>query len=184
MKRVLLVLTVVALVLVGTWAAFKPPHLEHAEARASRSAPPSTTTTTATPMLTPAQAQSLGAYMDSIKFDEFLQSTNAFLASLAPPPVAQAVPAPAYTVPSYAPVASGGATGACGGATNGADQFIQRESGGDPNALNPSGAWGCYQIMPGTWAGAGCNDLGAYGSASAAVQAECASRLSLSAWNE
>jgi hypothetical protein len=73
-------------------------------------------------------------------------------------------------------------TGACGGATNGADQYIARESGGNPNAYNPSGAWGCYQIMPGTWAGAGCDELGAYGSASPAAQSACASRLPLSAW--
>lgn len=30
------------------------------------------------------------------------------------------------------------------------DWIIQRESGGDPNALNPSGAYGCAQLMPGT----------------------------------
>lgn len=77
------------------------------------------------------------------------------------------------------------ATGECGGATNGADRFISRESGGDPNVWNTqgSGAWGCYQIMPGTWAGAGCNELGAHGSASVSAQAECASRLPLSAWS-
>lgn len=72
-------------------------------------------------------------------------------------------------------------SGPCGGATNGADQFIARESGGDPTAENPSGAWGCYQIMPGTWAGS-CSDLGDEHSASPAVQAQCASRLPLSAW--
>lgn len=77
-----------------------------------------------------------------------------------------------------------GATGACGGATNGADQFIARESGGNPGVYNSggSGAWGCYQIMPGTWAGAGCDEFGAYGSADATAQAACASRLPMSAW--
>lgn len=86
----------------------------------------------------------------------------------------------AVTAPQASPV-----TGVCGGATNGADQFISRESGGNPSVYNTggSGAWGCYQIMPGTWAGAGCNELGAHGSASPAAQAACASRLPLSAWN-
>jgi Transglycosylase-like domain len=71
--------------------------------------------------------------------------------------------------------------GACGGATNGADAYIGRESGGNPNARNASGAWGCYQIMPGTWSSS-CSDLGSYGSASTSAQAACASRLPSSAW--
>jgi hypothetical protein len=71
--------------------------------------------------------------------------------------------------------------GACGGATNGADAFIGKESGGNPNARNSSGAWGCYQIMPGTWSSS-CSDLGAHGSASTQAQAQCASRLPSSAW--
>lgn len=71
--------------------------------------------------------------------------------------------------------------GSCGGATNGADRFIGRESGGNPNARNGSGAWGCYQIMPGTWASS-CSDLGAHGSASTQAQAACASRLPSGAW--
>lgn len=82
-----------------------------------------------------------------------------------------------------APSASRGGGGTCGGATNGADAYIGRESGGNPDVWNTggSGAWGCYQIMPGTWAGS-CSDLGAHGSADAAAQAACASRLPLSAW--
>jgi soluble lytic murein transglycosylase-like protein len=78
---------------------------------------------------------------------------------------------------------SGGSTvgGACGGASNGADAYIGRESGGNPNARNPSGAWGCYQIMPGTWSSS-CSDLGAHGSASTEAQAQCASRLPSSSW--
>jgi soluble lytic murein transglycosylase-like protein len=78
---------------------------------------------------------------------------------------------------------SGGSSvgGACGGATNGADRFIGAESGGNPNARNSSGAWGCYQIMPGTWRSS-CSDLGAHGSASTDAQAQCASRLPSSSW--
>lgn len=76
----------------------------------------------------------------------------------------------------------GGSTGACGGATNGADQYIGRESGGDPSAVNQgSGAYGCYQIMPSTWASS-CSDLGPQSGSSASTQAQCASRLPSSAW--
>ena len=87
-----------------------------------------------------------------------------------------------------APTGRGGSSGggssvggACGGASNGADAYIGRESGGNPNARNASGAWGCYQIMPGTWASS-CSDLGQHGSASTEAQAQCASRLPSSSW--
>ena len=75
----------------------------------------------------------------------------------------------------------GSVGGACGGATNGADRFIGAESGGNPNARNSSGAWGCYQIMPGTWRSS-CSDLGSHGSAGTDAQAQCASRLPSSSW--
>ncbi len=75
----------------------------------------------------------------------------------------------------------GNVGGACGGATNGADAYIGRESGGNPSAQNASGAYGCYQIMPGTWSSS-CSDLGAQQGSSPSTQAACASRLPQSAW--
>jgi hypothetical protein len=78
-------------------------------------------------------------------------------------------------------VGGGSVGGACGGATNGADRHIGPESGGDPNARGAGGAWGCYQIVPGTWS-ANCSDLGQHGSASTDAQAACASRLPASSW--
>lgn len=41
------------------------------------------------------------------------------------------------------------------------DYIVTRESGGNPNAQNPSGAWGCYQIMPEWWSGA-CSGFDKY----------------------
>jgi hypothetical protein len=101
---------------------------------------------------------------------------------------AQAAAAANAKKKSVAPTGRGGGGGggssvggACGGATNGADRFIGAESGGNPNARNSSGAWGCYQIMPGTWRSS-CSDLGAHGSAGTDAQAQCASRLPSSSW--
>src|SRR5215211_588133 len=71
--------------------------------------------------------------------------------------------------------------GACGGATNGADSYIGRESGGNPNARNPSGAWGCYQIMPGTWSSS-CSDLGQHVSAGTEAHAHYTSPLPEGLW--
>jgi hypothetical protein len=87
-------------------------------------------------------------------------------------------PPPVRRVPVSRPSSGATVGGACGGSRF--DYVIDEESGGNPNARNASGAWGCYQIMPATWAGAGCE--GAHGSASVAQQAACADRLSASAW--
>lgn len=51
--------------------------------------------------------------------------------------------------------------------------IVTRESGGNPEALNPSGAYGCFQIMPYVWA-ANCSDL----DRGVAGQIECANRIS------
>jgi hypothetical protein len=90
------------------------------------------------------------------------------------------------SAPAPAPRYSAEGSGACGGATNGADQFIGRETRGSADPVNQdnlsgSGAHGCYQITPSTWA-ASCGDLGGLAGSSAGTQARCASRLPLSAW--
>ena len=117
----------------------------------------------------------------------FLQAAAAAEAEQAAQAAQAAAAANAKKKPA-APTGRGGSTGggssvggACGGASNGADAYIGRESGGNPNARNASGAWGCYQIMPGTWSSS-CSDLGQHGSASTQAQAQCASRLPSSAW--
>lgn len=164
------------------WTAIRtgePPHRravdDHRTSSQPFSPPREVELSTVQQVLTAYRTQALdeiGAYVAAVRQAEL----DAFLASLAPPP-------PPVTVTP--PTVAGGAvtTGECGGATNGADQFIQRESGGNPGIYNQggSGAWGCYQIMPGTWA-ASCSDLGVHGQASPAAQAACASRLPLSAW--
>jgi len=120
-------------------------------------------------------AHDIVAYTAAVDTSAYLADLGSQIASQAAEAAQRAAQATPVTTPQTV-------SGPCGGATNGADQFIARESGGDPNAYNPSGAYGCYQIMPGTWAGAGCDELGAYGSASPAAQSACASRLPLSAW--
>lgn len=55
------------------------------------------------------------------------------------------------------------------------DYIVTRESGGDPMAQNPSGAFGCYQIMPEWWSGA-CSGLDRY---TIDGQKQCASII----WN-
>lgn len=119
------------------------------------------------------------AYLDALEADRLKREADEALAQAQAR--ASMAPAPPSTGssgqrPSLAP-------GPCGGATNGADAYIARESGGDPAVHNAggSGAYGCYQIMPATWASS-CSDLGPLEGSSAQAQAACASRLPLSAW--
>ena len=51
--------------------------------------------------------------------------------------------------------------------------IVTRESGGNPTAMNPSGAYGCFQIMPYVWS-ANCSDL----DRGVGGQIECANRIS------
>lgn len=134
---------------------------------------------------TPAMAQSKKPPLSpeaGIAVAMYLQgwAVGDYIKSLEPPPQVQEqqeAPTPTQEVVAAEPTV----VGSCGGATNGADAYIVRESGGDPTAMNPSGAWGCYQIMPDTWASS-CSDLGNEQSADPSTQAACASRLPLSAW--
>ena len=76
-----------------------------------------------------------------------------------PAPVQQAAPVAAAPAAAPAPVASSGTVG-----TGGMSAFqacvIQRESGGNPSAVNPSsGAGGLYQFLPSTWAALGHSGL-------------------------
>ena len=124
---------------------------------------------------------------DEARWMEALQAHQAelFYQAAAAAEAEQAAAAANAKKKAAAPTGRGGGGGsvggACGGATNGADRFIGAESGGNPNARNSSGAWGCYQIMPGTWQSS-CSDLGQHGSASTDAQAQCASRLPSSSW--
>ncbi len=125
---------------------------------------------------------------DTQRFMEAVQAQqlDAFYQALAAQAEQAAAAANARKAKPAAPTGRGGSGGgsvggSCGGATNGADRFIGAESGGNPNARNSSGAWGCYQIMPGTWRSS-CSDLGQHGSASTEAQAQCASRLPSSSW--
>lgn len=139
--------------------------------------------------VTAVQKDEIGRYVTALAAAEAEAARQAALAAAAAQrPTPPATHAPSASAPSVG--------GPCGGATNGADQFIQRESGGNPYIINGGGsapdpysagrAWGCYQIMPDTWAGAcgvnnrlGLPPITTYDPAS---QAACASRLGLSAW--
>jgi hypothetical protein len=83
----------------------------------------------------------------------------------------QAQSPPRYSAP--APVATGGD---CYDGSPVPAYIITRESGGDPNAVNPSsGAYGCFQELPGHFnSGGACAGLSMY---SVADQKVCAQRL-------
>lgn len=74
-----------------------------------------------------------------------------------------------------APVAVGGTVGECTGFVI-PDYIIQRESGGNPSAYNPSGAYGCAQTLLGHYNdGGACAGLDPY---TIQGQRDCVYRLS------
>lgn len=145
----------------------------------------SPTTTTVDPAAV--AAQQLSVYVQALEaahLNDFIQALELqdFLSSLPPPPP----PPPVVTAPP-APSYQQSDGGDCSGSVV-PDWIVQRESGGNPSAVNPSsGAYGCYQELPGHFAdGGACAGLNMY---SVADQKTCASRLSdgganLSPWAE
>ncbi len=95
-------------------------------------------------------AQRLSDFVSLVQVEEATQA--ALAAEEAQRAAQQAVRAPVvvprtYQAPST-PVPSAGSAGSCTGFSI-PDYIIQRESGGDPNAVNPSsGAYGCSQTLP------------------------------------
>jgi len=124
----------------------------------------------------------VGAYVRDVIEVERIQGVVAGLQQAVGDVIAATVAAEARAAaarrvtPRPAPVApapTGGGSGACTGFAV-PDYIIQRESGGNPNAVNSSsGAYGCAQIMPYVWS-ANCSDL----SRDVAGQRECVNRLS------
>jgi hypothetical protein len=104
---------------------------------------------------------------ETAAFEEFGRDWAAFVETMTPKPTTNRLPSRSSPSTSL--------SGDCY-ASELPDYIVDRESGGNPNAYNPSGAWGCAQFMPGTWNGT-CSDLGAHGTASVEAQNECANRL-------
>lgn len=75
---------------------------------------------------------------------------------------------------SAAPMSGGTTVGECTGFAI-PDYIIQRESGGDPSAMNPSGAYGCAQTLLSHYSGGSCSGLDPY---SIDGQRECVNILS------
>jgi Transglycosylase-like domain len=79
------------------------------------------------------------------------QQLDAFYQGLAAQAEQAAAAANARKAKSAAPTGRGGSGGGCS-----PDSIVQRESKGDPNAVNTSsGAGGKYQFLPSTWSGYG-----------------------------
>jgi Transglycosylase-like domain len=102
---------------------------------------------------------------------ELLERTVEYVRSVTPPPP----PPPSPAARSVVPPSAGGVAGGGGCYAGPIPAYIvNRESGGNPNAVNASsGAYGCFQIMPYVW-NANCGDLdrGVNG------QIACADRIS------
>jgi hypothetical protein len=115
------------------------------------------------------QAVQLATYVDAVQRANVVTYADAVAA-------AEAV-APQHAQAASGPTSAGGTVTDSGSCYGGPipDYIVTRESGGNPMAQNPSGAFGCYQIMPEWWSGA-CS---AYDRYTIAGQKACAAIL----WN-
>ncbi len=142
---------------------------------------------TASPTMSWEDIEASGAYVDWLGWRAWVAAVNDRVAIEAAIAVALTPPPPTY---SYTPSRSSGNIGDCTGFAV-PDYIITRESGGDPNARNASGAQGCTQIMQFWWnqqdlpGRPGCSDLDQY---TVAGQRTCTQRIvdysGLSAWSE
>jgi hypothetical protein len=164
----ILVAAMIAVFFLGT----HPSHAERPDSgRSQEPASPVVDTAAGLPAVLTAQAAvqlaQLHDYVTAVAFADYVHGiemghvvdyANALAAS------EQQARAQEYaTARAGAPVAPRGAVSGGGSCYGGPipDYIVSRESGGNPNALNPSGAWGCYQIMPEWWSGA-CSSLDKY----------------------
>lgn len=170
---VAVVLTLVALIASGAFA--EDPHVERPKAGAPD-------ITTERPAESPGVAafekaqgyvEQVVAYVAAVQHQQQVEAyvaavqeqqaeVEAYLAANAPPPPPPIVRSPSVQQPAPAPSTSG-AVGDCTGFAV-PDYIIQRESGGDPNAVNPSsGAYGCSQTLPSHYqSGGACAGLDMY----------------------
>jgi hypothetical protein len=104
----------------------------------------------------------VGTYIIHAAYDEAVQQlavTDEFLASLYVPPPSP--PAPATQAQASGGYSGGTTVGECTGFAI-PDYIIQRESGGNPSAMNPSGAYGCAQTLLSHYSGGSCAGLDPY----------------------
>jgi hypothetical protein len=80
----------------------------------------------------------------------------------------------AVKAPVHVKAPGGSTVGQCSGFAI-PDYIIQRESGGNPSAYNPSGAYGCAQTLLTHYSGGSCRGLDPY---TVEGQRECVNRLS------
>lgn len=186
-----LVLTLIVVIASGAFA--EDPHVERPRAGA-----PEITTDRPAPPGVDAYERALG-YVDATRVGAYIEAVaendrvlvamgtvrdniEAYIVAVTPPPPPPPPTEPTYVSPSYQQATGTGGCASGGGSLDAVPAYVvQRESGGNYCAANPSGACGAYQIMPETWAG-----FGGYASACdapPAVQDEKARTMAPCNWN-
>jgi len=125
-------------------------------------------------------ARQVGAYLTDVRAVEQIQtavaelqaSIGSYLGEVERAEREQAARRAARPVPVPSARPTGTGSGSCYDGPIPA-YIVTRESGGNPTAMNPSGAYGCFQIMPYVWS-ANCADL----DRGVGGQIECANRIS------